>query len=289
MKENNSEKRILKKNILAAVLIAGVGTLVFQGVTQMAMANETGKTDIVPTSYAATATTLTSPETDSIPEGYVKAEYTVTDNDLPYYRTQTPTAKDITKEEAAEISAQVIWKIFDVELDGQVIEMGYNEPTKTMPRSQWIADVVTGDAWDYGYGAYVDSVTGEVQSVWRDRTLDVDVSLGYDSALAKNPEEYIALAKELAEKYDVVCGSIASVAYNSQGYNNNDPSISIVITGENGKMVLMGFSRYDQALRSISYNYEETLQRMQELEENLDKKPATNWSRWVPVDDDETP
>lgn len=85
----------------------------------------------------------------------------------------------------------------------------------------------------------------------RSRTLNEKVSVGFDAALAKNPQEYVALAKKLAEEYNVVHGAVKSVEYNGQGYSDNDPSISVDITGENGEIALMDFSRYDIALLGI--------------------------------------
>ena len=47
---------------------------------------------------------------NSIPKGYKKANYKVGDIEGEYYRNQTPTSKDMNKEDAAEIGAQVLWR-----------------------------------------------------------------------------------------------------------------------------------------------------------------------------------
>ena len=36
----------------------------------------------------------------------------------------------MTKEDAAEIGAQALWEIFDLNLEGQVIEMGYQQASR---------------------------------------------------------------------------------------------------------------------------------------------------------------
>ena len=66
----------------------------------------------------------------------------------------------MTKEDAAEIGAQALWEVFDVNLEGQVIEMGYQQATDSLPRSTWYADVMINGKRSYYFS--VDSVTGEL-------------------------------------------------------------------------------------------------------------------------------
>ena len=56
------------------------------------------------------------------------------------------------------------------------------------------------------------------------------------------------------EKYNPINGAVKSVKYNGQGYSNNVPTVSIDITGENGEIALLTFSRYDKELLGIVYN-----------------------------------
>ena len=51
------------------------------------------------------------------------------------------------------------------------------------------------------------------------RTLSVKVDLGLDAALAKDPGEYMKLAKEFAEKKNLVGGAVKECVYNCQGYS----------------------------------------------------------------------
>ncbi len=242
------------KTILAAAAVIGAGTLLFQGFVQATMAAEFKKTNTIPTSYANAPAGSSQVPKNSLPNGYKKANYTVGAIDLEYYRNSTPTGKDMSKEEAAEIGAQALWEMFQLNLEGQKIEIGYQKATENLPRSSWYADVLIDGRRSYTFS--VDSVTGELFTIARERTLKDKVSVAFDSALDKNPQEYAALAKKLAEKYNVVHSAVKSVEYNGQGYSNNDPTISLDITGENGEMALMTFSRYDKALLGISYNTE---------------------------------
>lgn len=273
MKTNGSKGKRVKSTVFAAALLIGASTMVFQGMTQTAMAAECNKTNTIPTTYASYAKQSSSVQS-IIPKGYKKANYTVKDSDLEYYKAQKPTSNDMLKKEAAEIGAQALWSVYRVNLEGQIVEMGYQPATNGLPRSRWHGDVLINGK--LGYDFDVDSVTGELFSVTRNRTLDKNVSVAYDAALAKNPQEYAALAKATAEKLNVVHGTVASVEYNCQGYGNNDPDITFNIKGKNGEVASMTFSRYDKGLLGISYNAE--YKYTQEYLKRLEQKAAQRQS-----------
>jgi hypothetical protein len=247
-------------------MIIGTGTFMFQGFTQVAATAEFSKSNIIPTSYANYTDEPYQAIQNNLPEGYKKANYTIGAIDLEYYHNQKPTDKDIAKENAAEIGAQALWNIFDLNLENQVIEMGYQQATEGLPRSNWYADVLINGERSYYFS--VDSITGELFGIGRSRTLDVNVSVAFDPVLDKNPEEYNNLAKELAEKYNVVHGAVKNAEYNGQGYSDNDPTISIDITGINGEIALISLSRYDKALLGIGYytEYKYVLEHIEKIE-----------------------
>ncbi|USG66607.1 hypothetical protein NDK47_04715 [Brevibacillus ruminantium] len=285
MKANRLERGSLKKTLAVGAVIIGASTLLFQGLIQAVTAAEFKKTDTIPTSYANFTAASSQAAQNSLPAGYKKANYTVGTIDLEYYRNQTPTSKDMTKEAAAEIGAQALWQVFDLNLEGQVIQMGYGQATESLPRSTWSGDVYIGGKLAYTF--FLDSVTGELFGLARSRTLDKQVSLAFDPVLAKNPQEYVELARKLAEKNNVVHSPIKTVEYNSQGYSNNDPDITMYVTGENGELATMSFSRYDKALLGIGYSTptkhalefsEKQMQRLQEKVKELEKSapPAEN-------------
>lgn len=275
MKTNKSGDKHFKKSVLAAAMIIGAGTMIFQGFTQVAAAVEYDKTNTVPTSYASYMDQSSDMAKNNLPEGYKKANYTVKDLDLEYYRNQTPTSKDMAKKDAAEIGAQALWSVYGLSLEGQVVEMGYQSTTDSCPRSTWYADVLVNGERCYYFE--VDSVTGELFGIGHSRTLNKNVSLAFDAALDKNPQEYAALAKETAEKLNVVHGAVAAAEYNGQGYSDNDPTISFNIKGENGEVALMTFSRYDKALLGIGYSasYKYTLKQIEKFEQKAQNAAAS--------------
>lgn len=102
----------------------------------------------------------------------------------------------------------------------------------------------------------IDAVTGERFTTSYGRTLDKMVPLGLDKALASDPSVYKDLAKQAAERLNLLQGTIESATYNSQGYGGNDPDITIDVLGTNGLKASMSFSGYDQKLKGIRYDRE---------------------------------
>lgn len=283
MKTNKSEGKYVKKSFFAAAMIIGVSTMMFQGFTQIAAAAEYNKTNAVPTSYVSYMDQSSHAAKKSLPEGYRKANYTVRDIDLDYYRNQVPTSTDMAKNVAAEIGAQALWSVYGLSLEGQVVEMGYQSATDSIPRSRWYADVLVNGERCYYFE--VDSVTGELFGVGHSRILHQNVSIDFDAALDKNPQEYAVLAKETAEKLNVVHGAVAAAEYNGQGYSDNDPTISFNIKGVNGEVALMTFSRFDKDLLGIAYSesYKYTLAQIDKFEQKA-KDNAAQRQKSAPSD-----
>ncbi|MEK3936918.1 hypothetical protein MKY41_16565 [Sporosarcina sp. FSL W7-1349] len=290
MAKNRSERKGVTKTVLSVTTVIGASTLLSLGILQAATAAEFKKTNTVPTIYANYIGDLLQSEEHSLPEGYKKANYTVEAIDLEYYHNQTPTSKDMSKVDAAEIGAQALWRVFDVNLEGQVVEMGYQQATDSLPRSAWHGEAIINGELLYYFT--VDSVTGELFGIGRgDRTLDGNVSVAFDAALDKNPQEFVTLAKELAEEYNIVHGAVGSVEYNGQGYSNNDPTISVDVTGENGEIALMTFSRYDKELLGIGYStsYKHTLEYSEKIQKELQEKVKELEKSVPPTTENEAP
>lgn len=274
MRENrkvrkNGMERKMRKNrgsgILAAVtgafvLVCGCAAM-FSGMAEAAAAADMGKMERIPTVYNLPA----AAQSQTVPEGYSKASYTAVSDPLEYYKDKKPTEKDLTQEEAAEIGAQLLWRLFDVRLDGTTIYMGYDNGTETFPRAFWSGDVRFGKTRspeDNCYTFMIDAVTGEGFSAAYGRTLSVKVDLGLDEALAKDPGEYMKLAKEFSEKKNLVGGVVKECVYNSQGYNSNDPTITIDVYGVSGERASITFSRYDRAVLGVSLDAHEKIMEM---------------------------
>lgn len=240
------QKNILKLTA-ATVSLIGAGTILFCMAAEVTLAANDGKVEKIPTSYQVSG----SPET-VLPEDVGKGEssgkvnYSVSMDSL---NTGTPADMDLTMEEAAEAGAQYLKNIFGLDLEGAYVYMSYYPGTATFPRAFWAGDVLfqkeqtpESTRWTY----MVDAVTGELFNIGHDRQLEVSVPLGYDADLEKNYHPYAEYARKKAEECKLANSPVERVEYNCQGYSGNDPTISVDVIGENGEVVNMTFSRYDQ-------------------------------------------
>lgn len=240
------QKNILKLTA-ATFAVIGAGTIFFYLAAETTLAANNGKVEKVPTSYQVSDSLETVlPQSEANEESGEKTNYSVSMDSL---NTGIPTDTDLTMEEAAEAGAQYLKNIFGLDLEGAYVYMSYSPGTETFPRAFWSGDVLfekeqapESTRWTY----LIDAVTGELFTIGHGRQLDVSVSLDYDAALEKDYSLYAELAKKKAEECQLLDSPIDRVEYNCQGYSGNDPDIAVDVIGENGEIVNMCFSRYDQ-------------------------------------------
>lgn len=254
----------LKKAAFGTIAVIAVCTLVFSGITQAAKAALVNQTKTIPTTYLE----KTSPaQPQEIPPGYVKAAYQVK---LSAY-SEKPVAKDMSMQEAAELGAQNLWRFFQVNLNGKTIEMSYIPNSSFNPRAEWQGIIFEGEIPAYSF--LVDAVTGEHRSIVQSKYFSGKISTGMDKSLLKNHEQYAALARAAAEKFQLVSGKIVTAEYSSQGYTSYksgvNPDITMRVKSDTGQEAQITFSRYNQELLSVEYDpwlkdarvYEEQMQK----------------------------
>ena len=240
------QKNILKLTA-ATFAIISAGTLLFNSAAEMTLAANNKKVGKVPTSYQVSGGMETELSKSEVKEkNGEKINYFVSMDSL---NTGTPTDTDLTMEEAAEAGNQYLKNIFGLDLEGAYVYMHYYPGTATFPRAFWSGDVLfqkeqkpESTRWTY----MIDAVTGELFNICHDRPLDVSVSLDYDAALEKDYFLYAELAQKKVEEYKLMNSPVDRVVYNCQGYSGNDPTITVDVVGQNGEIVNMSFSRYDQ-------------------------------------------
>lgn len=281
------QKNIFKLTA-ATFAIIGAGTLLFHSAAEMTLAANNGRVEEVPTSYQVSDSLETAlPKSETKEEDGVKVNYSVSMDSL---NTGTPTDTDLTMEEAAEAGNQYLKNIYGLDLEGAYVYMSYCSGTETFPRAFWAGDVLfqkernpESTRWTY----LLDAVTGELFDICYGRQLDVSVPLGYDAALEKDYHQYAELAQKKVEECKLMNSPVDKVVYNCQGYSGNDPTITVDVIGEDGTMVNMSFSRYDQVFlglytdtsRKIS---ESALERLAGKVENVDTEKVeditTTWT-----------
>ncbi len=246
----------MKKNILkwtaVTFSVIGAGILIFNSATEVALAADNGRVEKIPTSYQVSNSLKTAlPKSETKEEGDKKVNYSVSMDSL---NTGTPTDTDLTMEEAAEVGNHYLKSILGLDLENAYVYMSYNPGTVTFPRAFWTADVLfekerNPESTRWGY--MIDAVTGELFNIGYGRQLDVNVPLSYDAALEKDYHLYAELAQKKTEECKLMDSPIDRVEYNCQGYSGNDPTISMDVIGENGEIINMAFSRYDQTFLGL--------------------------------------
>lgn len=230
-----------------AIAIVGIGAICFNEASNAVMAVNLDTTQTIPTNYQVPSAT-----TSEIPSDYKKANYHVYLDDL---NKSTPTAADMTMEDAAEFGARYLWTVYGLQLENANIYMYYSPGTDTSPRASWSGDVLFSDVrkpestrWTFG----IDAVTGELFDICHAEMLNAKVSLAEDAALRENYDSYAEAAKNYAVRCGLISSPISKVAYNCQGYSLNNPDITVDVIGEKGECVSMTFSRYDQSLLGLT-------------------------------------
>ncbi len=246
----------MKKNILkwtaVTFSVIGAGILIFNSATEVALAADNGRVEKIPTSYQVSNSLKTAlPKSETKEEGGKKVNYSVSMDSL---NTGTPTDTDLTMEEAAEVGNHYLKSILGLDLENAYVYMSYNPGTVTFPRAFWTADVLfekerNPESTRWGY--MIDAVTGELFNIGYSRQLDVNVPLNYDAALEKDYHLYAELAQKKTEECKLMDSPVDRVEYNCQGYSGNDPTISMDVIGENGEIINMAFSRYDQTFLGL--------------------------------------
>jgi len=247
MKIGMTKGKETKRIVLGSVLAITASAMVFGILGQTVKASELGKTQTVPTNYSIPY----SKPVSNVPKDYVKKDYA-----LKLVGKDQPTANDMKMEDAAELASQNLWRIYGVDLDGQTVEMTYEPIGDIKLRATWRAEVKISE--DLIYSFAVDAVTGENHAAARWIYHNADIPEGMDMKLLRNNEEYQALAKEAAEKYQLVAGKVASVEYSGQGFTTNrkgnkNADISFRVTSDKGEVAQISFSRYNKELLNMEY------------------------------------
>lgn len=263
MKKKNSP--FSKSIFLAAAGMIASAALLIGGISEVVLAAESQKTEQVSTSYGISVLSdgvlplAASSAPKASADSYKKPNYAIQKGEYD----ATPAAKDISMEQAADIGAKEIWKVYGANLEGAVITMKYFPATKYFPRAYWYGSArpagEEASLQNPGIAHYdftVDAVTGNILCNQLMRFIDgpeITGFSGFDKELSKDPYLYTEKAKELAEELKLFNGKIKTVEYVSQGFLNNDPNATISLVGEDGRRAKLGISRYDHILIGIQY------------------------------------
>lgn len=239
----------MKKVIFGTIAAISICALLFSAMSQGVKASLVNQSKTVPTNYAEA---VSNSQKNTIPAGYVKAAYQTKLLDT----SGQPGPADISMADAAEIGAQNLWRLFGVNLEGKTIEMSYSKSSTFNPRAEWEGIIFIDKIPRYSF--LIDAVTGDYRATQQSKYWQGNINTGMNMELMKNHQRYAELAKETAQKFQLVSGHIISAEYYSQGYssfgNSVNPDITMLVKTDTGQQAQLTFSRYNQEFLSVEYD-----------------------------------
>ncbi|MGL5435787.1 MAG: hypothetical protein ACRDBO_10380 [Lachnospiraceae bacterium] len=269
------KKMIVKekaKGFLAMGLAIGMFGGLFTMVSNNALAASMDNSVSIPTTYQA------EPQEKEATSDYVKANYTVIESQLQ----PSTNSYALSVDEAAELGAQYLWDMFEVDLDGKVISMFYStDPGSAIPywdgyvydSESKMADVESIPQYNFS----IEAITG-ARAMASNVDLQNDghvIEYNYSEAnnyYKNNCDEYLEAAKILAAKQleaePVLAEFISTGAILIESENDYDTDfigsdtvsasyvyICIMVSDANGNQAEVYINTSDKSLISITNIY----------------------------------
>lgn len=263
-----------RKNLkLAAAAFAMIGavTFLFHTAAKTAAAASLSGKEEIKVSYPVSTKEAAPKESEEKENGKVSCHV-----EMDSLNQGVPQEADLTMEEAAQTGVRCLEDIFEQDFTGANVFMMYESGTVTFQRAFWAGDVLFGreqtpdaERWTF----MLDAVTGELFTASYGKTLDVSVSLEPDYALESDYGMYEKLARQFVKRCNLLQSPVSSVLYNCQGYSGNDPDASFDVVGEDGSVLNIVFSRYDQTLLGVGTDAERKIR--EASMENLPEGPSS--------------
>lgn len=236
----------VKKVTLRAISAICVCALAICAFTQIAKAAEYKSPESTTAKYGIHS--ISGALNFKAPQGYAKSNYKV----KLVETTDRPAKRDLSKETAAELGAQNLWRLFGEKLKNETIYMTYLPSSDSQPQALWYGEVDINEKLFYSF--QVDAVTGEFHTTSR---WDYSKEIGETTEFLKSYKEFLLLAKKAAEKYQLVSGKMRSIEYIQQRtMGPGNVVIDILVKSDNGQQVQLTFSTYSKALTFVCYSAE---------------------------------
>ena len=181
-----------------------------------------------PIQLPAMTTTINYAPARQIPTGYVKGNYTVVAT--PYWKTkkvESPKANELSLQEAAEIAAEEVFRLYDVKLTNEKIECCYC-PKNEKHNAFWSIGIKINP--DYFFDLSINPTTGELTFITYqggpnikklsasedDKTLENGIALA-EKGLS-NPDEACATVKNMLTQKAFLSEPIENITYDFSSY-----------------------------------------------------------------------
>ncbi|MBE6025184.1 MAG: hypothetical protein E7231_18750 [Cellulosilyticum sp.] len=212
------------KNPLNSIKVIGL-----LGISSMFFTNCVVAHDLNTVTKISTPSSINYAPEREVPTGYVKGDYKTVA--LPYYATKkvvSPMTNELSLQEAAEIAAQELYRLYNVKLTNQTFQMCYYPKTNDKPSSWSISINVTPE---YYFDLTLDPSTGELLSLMSQGSPETNkLSDSEDSkiitngmAIAKkgiaNPDDACAKVKTLVTQKGFISEPIETIVYKDSTYS----------------------------------------------------------------------
>lgn len=209
-------------NSIKIIALVGASSMLL---TNLAIAQELNTTTKIPIS-----STVNYAPARQVPTGYVKGNYkTVAIPDKKTKKVNTPLANELSLQEAAEIAAQELFRLYDVKLTTQTLEMFYY-PKSNQKTSEWSISVYVTP--EYFFDIFIDATTGEISGLLCQGGPTINSkfpdsedpkTIGDGLSLANkgltNPDEACAKIKTLLTQKGFITEPIETIEYTDSIYH----------------------------------------------------------------------
>lgn len=261
------KKKSIWRTVASSTIAIGLCGTIFVGASNTVMALALDKEESIPTTYNISTTVIDKAD------DYVKADYNVLENKI----MSSTNASALPIEEAAEIGAQYLWDMFQIDLEGKTIYMSYFvDPS--VAKAYWSGDIIeTGSDISDGPPTYrfvIEAISGKRNSVSKQYgRKEATVPFNYQKVTEEyrnNCDEYLQLAKQFTEKHfgtKAIAAEFKDIAASIDGKSipaGKSPSdadgvirayeifVVVIVTDEEGQQTEVTISTDSKNLQTIN-------------------------------------
>lgn len=248
-------KKILKNSLKGCTVTVLVGTCTLL-CTQALMAHQLSTSTLMSTSYTASKVSATLNR--KVPEGYVKTAYKVEDDTIYQeigFNVSPATDSELSREEAAEIVTQEIFRLSKTNLTDKTIKMTHLLPSNSTCEV-WHATVDIND--NLSFNVFLNAHTGELLTIEKhinskntitSEQADVICEKIYKT-LEENRVDYTTKAQDLITKSGLIPEAIKSCNYIGFGITGaGEPKYFFEVTTASGQEYQFGaFNNFTEVI-----------------------------------------
>lgn len=260
------KKKSILRTVAAGTMAISLCSTIFIGNNNTAMAMALDREESIPIVYNISTTSI------NMAKNYVKSNYKVLENKI----MSSENTSALTSNQAAEVGAQYLWDMFQVDLEGKTIYMSYFID-HSVAKAYWKGDIIeTGiDILEEppSYSFVIEAISGKRVSISKPFE-EKETTVPFNpTKLAEeyrgNCDEYLNLAKQIIEKHSgtkAIAAEFKDVAAFIDGSSinigktssNGDDDVRayeifvvVIVTDEEGQQAEIAISTDSKNIQSV--------------------------------------